>query len=214
MKDCGKFYCNFVYVIDILYILWSFCIFCGHFAIFLTFWYVAPRKIWQPWSRLDLWGARLHINKHQVAWPQGRVARWYIFKHKIPIWVNLGGSGNRRFWYIFWPLGQFSRHLVFLWSFGIVCDHLVYFMAIWYILWSFGIFSPVWYFVPRKIWQPCLKVLSVGGRTSFHTERSCYILWSEKNFSCCSLVLLLAISPIVQMHFDANLYVMLRAVLC
>jgi hypothetical protein len=38
---------------------------------------------------------------------------------------------------------------------------LVYFMAIWYILWPFGNvvlmwhFPPFWYFVSRKIWQPC-----------------------------------------------------------
>jgi hypothetical protein len=29
-------------------------------------------------------------------------------------------------------------------------------------LWSFGIFYPFWYFVPRKIWQPCL-----GGLMAF-----------------------------------------------
>jgi hypothetical protein len=32
------------------------------------------------------------------------------------------------------------------WTFGI--------SFIWYNLWSFGIFSPLWYVVPRKIWQP------------------------------------------------------------
>jgi hypothetical protein len=26
--------------------------------------------------------------------PGGRVARWYIFKPKIPIKINFGGSGN------------------------------------------------------------------------------------------------------------------------
>jgi hypothetical protein len=41
-------------------------------------------------------------------------------------------------------------------------DHLVYFTAIGNSLWRFGIFfghlvyfSVFWYFVPRKIWQPC-----------------------------------------------------------
>jgi hypothetical protein len=38
---------------------------------------------------------------------------------------------------------------------GIFYDHLVSFKAIGNILWPFGIFSPVLYFVPRKIWQPC-----------------------------------------------------------
>jgi hypothetical protein len=54
-----------------------------------------------------------------------------------------------------------------LWSFGIFCGHLVYFVVIWYILWSFGIFCghlvcvfPFWYDVPRIIWHPCCKPLS------------------------------------------------------
>jgi hypothetical protein len=41
----------------------------------------------------------------------------------------LGRSCNGRCWYIVWPFGQFS-------------GHLVYYMSIWYILWSFGAFSP------------------------------------------------------------------------
>jgi hypothetical protein len=45
---------------------------------------------------------------------------------------------------------------------GIFYEYLVYFTAIANILWPFGIvcghllyFPPFWYFVPRKIWQPC-----------------------------------------------------------
>jgi hypothetical protein len=48
-------------------------------------------------------------------------------------------------------------------NFGIIYDHLEYFMAIWYNLWPFGIvcgnllyFSQFGMFGPRKIWQPCL----------------------------------------------------------
>jgi hypothetical protein len=37
-----------------------------------------------------------------------------------------------------------------LWSFGLFCGQLVYFMVI-YVLY----FSPFWYVLPRKIWQPC-----------------------------------------------------------
>jgi hypothetical protein len=40
--------------------------------------------------------------------------------------------------------------------------HFVHFTTFCYILWTFGVvrgnlvyFSPFWYFVPRKIWQPC-----------------------------------------------------------
>jgi hypothetical protein len=47
-------------------------------------------------------------------------------------------------------------------SLGLFYDHLVYFTAIGNILWPFGVFSghlvyfsPFWYFLPRKIWQPC-----------------------------------------------------------
>jgi hypothetical protein len=60
---------------------------------------------------------------------QIRVARRFVFKPKIQIWVNFGSTCNGRFWYILWPFGTFS-------------DHVVYFIALWYILWSFGIFRP------------------------------------------------------------------------
>jgi hypothetical protein len=64
-----------------------------------------------------------------IVHPRIRVARWYIFKPKILIWIDFGGSGNGRCWYILSPL--------------------VYFTAIWYILWSFGIFyNEVVYFPP------------------------------------------------------------------
>jgi hypothetical protein len=46
---------------------------------------------------------------------------------------------------------------------GIFYGHLVHFRVFCYILWTFGIirgnlvyFFPFWYFVPRKIWQPCV----------------------------------------------------------
>jgi hypothetical protein len=47
MNDVGKFYGHMVYFSDILYILWPFGIFCGHFSIFFLFWFAVPRKIWQ-----------------------------------------------------------------------------------------------------------------------------------------------------------------------
>jgi hypothetical protein len=62
--------------------------------------------------------------------PKGayRVARWwFVFKPKIPIWVNFGGSCSGRRWYILWPLVY------------IFYGHLVYFVAIWYSLLLFGI---------------------------------------------------------------------------
>jgi hypothetical protein len=52
---------------------------------------------------------------------QSRVARWYIFKPKIPIWVKFGGCCDVIFWYILWPFGLCLCY-----------GHLVYFVAIWY----------------------------------------------------------------------------------
>jgi hypothetical protein len=45
-----------------------------------------------------------------------RVARWYIFKPKIPIWVNFGGPWNGKGWYIQWTFGVWCNHLVYLMS--------------------------------------------------------------------------------------------------
>jgi hypothetical protein len=48
---------------------------------------------------------------------------------------------------------------------GILYGHLVHFTVFCYILLTFGIvcgnlvcFPPFWYFVPRKIWQPCTRL--------------------------------------------------------
>jgi hypothetical protein len=86
-----------------------------------------------------------------------RVARWYIFKPKTPIWVNFRGTCNRRCWYIFMAIWSILQPFDIFWG------HLVYFMVIWCILWSFGVFYGhlvcfflFWYVVPRKIWQPWL----------------------------------------------------------
>jgi hypothetical protein len=53
------------------------------------------------------------------------VARWYIFRPKITIWVNLEGLAIE-------DVGIFRPHCLFY------CE-MVYFVAIWYILWAFGI---------------------------------------------------------------------------
>jgi hypothetical protein len=49
-----------------------------------------------------------------------RVARWFVFKPKIPLWVNVVGSCYGKSWYI-------------LWSFDLFYSHWKYFMAILYI---------------------------------------------------------------------------------
>jgi hypothetical protein len=62
-----------------------------------------------------------------------RVARWYIFKPKIQIWVNFGGSCKGRFWSILWTSGLFYGHLVY-----VLNGHLVNFVSICYIFPRFG----------------------------------------------------------------------------
>jgi hypothetical protein len=64
-----------------------------------------------------------------------RVARWFIFKPKIPIWGNFGGPKVEKVekcGYILWPFGIFYRHLG-------------YFKTIWYILCTFGDFFHFWH---------------------------------------------------------------------
>jgi hypothetical protein len=59
------------------------------------------------------------IESSEISHIVSRVARWLVFKPKILIWVNLGGSCNWSCWYILWTLGPFY-------------DLLLYFMDIWY----------------------------------------------------------------------------------
>jgi hypothetical protein len=65
----------------------------------------------------------------------------YIFKPKMPTWINFGRSRNERCWHILCTCYPFYCQMV---SFG----------GIRLILWSLGIFSPLWYVVPRQIRQP------------------------------------------------------------
>jgi hypothetical protein len=70
---------------------------------------------------------RLHVN--DFLYGGNYIQGCQIFKPKIQIWVNFGGSCNERCWYILWTLGLF-------------CGLLVYLMDIWYSSWYFGyIFS-------------------------------------------------------------------------
>jgi hypothetical protein len=71
-----------------------------------------------------------------------RVARWFIFKPKIPIWVHFGGPWKGKCFIFFDHLEYFMAIWYYLWQIGIVCGHLVY-------ICPFGTFEP------RKIWQPC-----------------------------------------------------------
>jgi hypothetical protein len=71
-----------------------------------------------------------HSHLWKSARYETRVARWDIFKPKIPILVNLGGSCNGSCWCIILPVGLFY-------------DYFVYFAFIWSILRLYGLFFPV-----------------------------------------------------------------------
>jgi hypothetical protein len=49
-----------------------------------------------------------------------RVARWHIFKPKIPTWVNWEGPAEE-------DVDVFYNQLVYLRPLGMFCGHLVYF---------------------------------------------------------------------------------------
>jgi hypothetical protein len=65
-----------------------------------------------------------------------RVARWFVFKPKIPIWLNFGGSCYGKILVYFMNIWSILRSL------EIFYGHLVYFVVIWYIFRHFGILDP------------------------------------------------------------------------
>jgi hypothetical protein len=48
MEDVGKLYGHLVYFVVIGYSSLPFGMYRS-FGVFFTFWYIVPRKIWQPW---------------------------------------------------------------------------------------------------------------------------------------------------------------------
>jgi hypothetical protein len=50
MDEVGIFNGHLVYFTANLTTLWPCGTFCGNMIYFYPFWYVVPRKIWQPWS--------------------------------------------------------------------------------------------------------------------------------------------------------------------
>jgi hypothetical protein len=65
-------------------------------------------------------------NRQMFPLQNARAARWYIFRPKIPIWVNFGGPGHGKCRYILRPSGIFCDHLVIKWPFGIFSPVLVH----------------------------------------------------------------------------------------
>jgi hypothetical protein len=63
-------------------------------------------EFWKGWGltewfarQKDIWRKKERVRKIERMWLVGcRVARWYVFKPTIPIWVNFGGSSNESCW--------------------------------------------------------------------------------------------------------------------
>jgi hypothetical protein len=55
-----------------------------------------------------------HLTRKSWTFVDGcRVARWFVFKPKIQICVNFGGSCNGRCWYILWTVGPIYDLFIF-----------------------------------------------------------------------------------------------------
>jgi hypothetical protein len=56
----------------------------------------------------------------------GRVARWFLFRPKIPIWVYFGGSWNRKCYIlVIWNI--LTNGYIYFMGINLFCSHLVYF---------------------------------------------------------------------------------------
>jgi hypothetical protein len=70
-----------------------------------------------------------------------RVARWFVFKPKIPIWKKFKGLKLENVDTFYGRLEYFMGIWDILRPFGTFCVHLVHFFRFWY-------------HAARKIWQP------------------------------------------------------------
>jgi hypothetical protein len=100
-----------------------------------------------------------YIFHYTIGVRKSRVARWFIFKPNIPIWVNFRVSC------MYWMM---LVYFMTIWS--IFQVYLVYYMVyyIWYIIFHgyFGIFSPFWWNCTTKnlatLWKSTRKLFDVG----------------------------------------------------
>jgi hypothetical protein len=138
---CKKFPLNRVWTDTIVFLMW----------------------MWRHWATApdDLFALKyclgLSVERLRKIRAKSRVARWYIFKPKIPIWVILpkipiwvilGRSCNGRCWFTYF-MAIFPDNCYILGLLSIqICGHLVHFL-------------PFWYIVPRQIWQPWQKGLAL-----------------------------------------------------
>jgi hypothetical protein len=86
--------------------------FVGHLKYFTSIWYILCRLAYS---------LIICCTKKKLAILCTRGARWFLFKPKIPIWVNFGGPQIGKC-YILWPFGTYCVHLVHFSSFSSCTD--------------------------------------------------------------------------------------------
>jgi hypothetical protein len=96
----GLFFCYLVYCVAIWYIVWPFGKLNGYLVYFSRFgMYVAPRKIWQLWSRVEKWDTP--SRKVVKIWERPMTRCLYMYV--IRIWA----AGAK-----FWILANFQFRVI------------------------------------------------------------------------------------------------------
>jgi hypothetical protein len=90
MKDVGVLlYYHSVYFTAIWYSLGPFGICVDYLVYFFSFWYVAPRKIWQSWSKLHFW-VKTNCADMIKSWPL--LIWYYVFLSNVVLSNNVVSS--------------------------------------------------------------------------------------------------------------------------
>jgi hypothetical protein len=79
---------------------------------------------------------------------------------------------------IFWRTLEWKLFLYIVCSFVKYFDHWVYLMGIWQFCSHLVYFSPLWYFLPRKIWQPWARARQKNPSAIFLTNQ--FFLFSSR----------------------------------
>jgi hypothetical protein len=153
-------------------------------AICIIFYAITPRvpfslsTAWRWMFCENNWGRDLSMASWQLYWIINIIRRtdaWLelstgaglpdgLFSNqKSQFWINFGGPCNGKSWYILWPFGLF------------------------YCYWKY--LMAIWYFVPRKIWQPwtgaCIIFFAIEKGVTFRCRKpSCRK--PSCRMTCCS----------------------------
>jgi hypothetical protein len=102
--------------------IWQPCFSVGEKVVFvlLLFAVCSSGKVGSQWTwaRPDLPSGSSGVQHGAMKFLTARVARWYFFKPKIPLWINFGWHWNRKWWYILWPIVIFYCLLVYVMAIG------------------------------------------------------------------------------------------------